>query len=105
MEEIDGVAGETGDIFNHDHVEAAAAGVAHETKKFFAVFDFSAGNTLVGVEFDEVMAVFGGVVGEEFFLGFEAVELVGGVGGNAAVGGDVHGRCTSSCLEQGGGYF
>ena len=91
MQEVHGVSGKPGDVLDHHHLEEALLSVGHHPQKLLAVFDFCAGDALVGVEADQVVPGALGVLGEEAFLGLQAVQLVLFVGGDTAVGGDVHG--------------
>lgn len=66
--------------------------ISHHVKKLFAVLYFGAGNTFIGIKAHKVVPRALCVLREEFFLCFQAVELVFFVGGDPAICGDVHGK-------------
>ena len=92
LQKVNRVPGKAGNIFYHDHIKEAMLRIRHHTQKLFPVLDFRPGNALVCVKARKVIPGASGIFGEEFFLRFQAVELIFFVGGNTAVGGDVHSK-------------
>ena len=92
LQEVNGVPGKAGNIFYHDHIKQAMLRIRHHAQKLFPILDFRPGNALVCVKAYKVVPGAFGIFGEEFFLRFQAVELILFVGGNTAVSGDVHSK-------------
>ena len=90
LEQVHRVAGKAGDVLYHHHVEKAVLGVGQHAEELPAVFDFGARDALVRVEADQIVPGALGVLGEKLFLGLQTVELIGLVGRDPAVSGDIH---------------
>lgn len=95
LQKVDGVAGKTRDVLDHDHLEKPPFGIRHHLLKFSAAPDFCAGKTFVGVDADKVVAGFLRIFHEELLLRFQTVELILLFCGDAAVCCDVDGGITS----------
>ena len=91
LQQVHRVSGEAGDVLHHDKVKQSLFSVRHHAEEFLAVLDLSAGDALIGVEADEMVAGALDVFVKEAFLHLKAVELVFFVRGDSTVGGNVHG--------------
>ena len=95
LQQINGVSSQPGDVLDHHQLKKAPFRVGHHLLKLPAAPDLGTGQALVGIKTDQAVAFFFRVFHEKPFLGLQAVQLVGLVGGNAAISGDVHGGDTS----------
>ena len=101
LEQVHRVAGQAGDVLDHQHLEEAPLRVRHHLLELDAAADLGAGEALVGVEPDQGVAGALGVLDEKALLGLQTAQLVGLVRGDPAVGGDVHGVSPSFAASFG----
>ena len=90
LQQINRVAGKAGDVLDHHHLKETVLSVRHHPQKFFAVFGLCAGDALIGVQADQIVAGALGILHKESFLRCQAVQLIFFVGGDPAVSGNVH---------------
>ena len=100
LQGVHGVPRETANVLDHHHVEQPQLGVPEKPLEFLPLFQAGSADPLVGVKPNQLMVAAFGVFDEKFLLMVQTVELFVLVRGNAAIGGNPHGRAVSACRER-----